>query len=167
MRHAACVRWRYSLPQVHGGDGKAGLITYLLDIARQTGVVAYVDDGSARWPSAHRLDVARLYRLALEKGVADGVYHAVAEEGVSMLQIAEVLGRALNVPVVSIKKEEAGDLLRAARDVRRSRHTCIQREDAGRVGLEADRDRPDRRHRPAGLFQGLSCQWRRRRVGIA
>jgi nucleoside-diphosphate-sugar epimerase len=96
------------LPQVHGGDGKAGLITYLLDIARQTGVVTYVDDGSARWPSAHRLDVARLYRLALEKGVADGVYHAVAEEGVSMLQIAQVLGRALNIPVVSIKKEEAG-----------------------------------------------------------
>jgi nucleoside-diphosphate-sugar epimerase len=96
------------LPQVHGGDGKAGLITYLLDIARQRGVVAYVGDGSDRWPSAHRLDVARLYRLALEKGIADGVYHAVAEEGVPMRQIAEVLGRALGVPVTSIKKEEAG-----------------------------------------------------------
>jgi len=96
------------LPQVHGGDGKAGLITYLLDAARQKGVVTYVGDGSDRWPSAHRLDVARLYRLALEKGVADGVYHAVAEEGVPMLQIVEVLGRALNVPVASIKKEEAG-----------------------------------------------------------
>ena len=96
------------LPQVHGGDGKAGLISFLLDAARRTGTVAYVGDGSARWPSAHRLDVARLYRLALEKGVADGVYHAVAEEGVSMRQIAEVLGRALDLPVVSIKKEEAG-----------------------------------------------------------
>jgi nucleoside-diphosphate-sugar epimerase len=96
------------LPQVHGGDGKAGLITYLIQIAREKGVVAYVGDGGDRWPSAHRLDVARLYRLALEKGVADGVYHAVAEEGVPMLQIAEVLGRALNVPVVSIKKEDAG-----------------------------------------------------------
>lgn len=96
------------LPQVHGGDGKAGLITYLLDIARQKGVVAYVEDGSDRWPSAHRLDVARLYRLALEKGVANGVYHAVAEEGVPMRQIANVLGRALDVPVISIKKEEAG-----------------------------------------------------------
>jgi nucleoside-diphosphate-sugar epimerase len=96
------------LPQVHGGDGKAGLITYLLNIARQRGVVAYVGDGSDRWPSAHRLDVARLYRLALEKGIADGVYHAVAEEGVPMRQIAEVLGRALDVPVTSIKKEEAG-----------------------------------------------------------
>jgi nucleoside-diphosphate-sugar epimerase len=96
------------LPQVHGGDGKAGLITYLLDIARQKGVVAYVGDGSDRWPAAHRSDVARLYRLALEKGVTDGVYHAVAEEGVPMRRIVDVLGRALNVPVTSIKKEDAG-----------------------------------------------------------
>ena len=96
------------LPQVHGGDGKAGLVTYLLDIARRKGVVAYVGDGSDRWPAAHRLDVARLYRLALENGVADGVYHAVAEEGVPMRQIVDVLGRALNVPVASIGKEEAG-----------------------------------------------------------
>jgi nucleoside-diphosphate-sugar epimerase len=95
------------LPQVHGGDGKAGLITYLLDIARQKGVVTYVGDGSARWPAAHRLDVARLYRLALEKGVANEIYHAVAEEGVPMLQIPQVLGRAINVPVVSINKEDA------------------------------------------------------------
>jgi nucleoside-diphosphate-sugar epimerase len=96
------------LPQVHGGDGKAGLITYLLNIARQKGFVAYVGDGSDRWPSAHRLDVARLYRLALEKGVPGGVYHAVAEEGVPMRQIVDVLGRALDVPVSSIKKQEAG-----------------------------------------------------------
>lgn len=95
------------LPQVHGGDGKAGLITYLLSIARQKGVVAYIGDGSARWPSAHRLDVARLYRLALEKGEANGIYHAVAEEGVPLRQIAEVLGRALSLPVISIQKEEA------------------------------------------------------------
>jgi nucleoside-diphosphate-sugar epimerase len=97
------------LPQVHGGEGKAGLITYLLESARQKGAAAYVGDGSDRWAAAHRLDVARLYRLALEKGTADGVYHAVDEEGVPMRQIIEVIGRALNVPVVSIKKEEAGD----------------------------------------------------------
>jgi len=88
--------------------GKAGFITFLLDVARQKGVVAYVGDGTIRWPSAHRIDVARLYRLALEKGVANGIYHAVADEGVPMVQIAEVLGRALNVPMVSIKEEEAG-----------------------------------------------------------
>jgi nucleoside-diphosphate-sugar epimerase len=99
------------LPQVHGGEGKAGLVSYLLEIARQKGDAAYVGDGSDRWPSAHRLDVARLYRLALEKGAEGGVYHAVAEEGVPMRQIIEVIGRALNVPVISIKKEEAGPYL--------------------------------------------------------
>ena len=97
------------LPQVHGGGGKAGLITYLLEGARRKGAAAYVDEGTERWAAAHRQDVARLYRLALEKGVADGIYHAVGEEGVPMRQVIDVIGRALNVPVVSIAKEEAGD----------------------------------------------------------
>jgi nucleoside-diphosphate-sugar epimerase len=97
------------LPQIHGGDGKAGLINYLLEGARRKGAVAYVGDGSARWAAGHRVDTARLYRLALEKGSADAVYHAVGEEGVSMLQIVEVISRALDVPMVSIKPEEAGD----------------------------------------------------------
>jgi len=97
------------LPQVHGGEGKAGLITYLLELARQKGSAAYVGEGNERWAAAHRLDVARLYRLALEKGTPDAIYHAVGEEGVPMKQVIEVIGRALNVPVISIKKEEAGD----------------------------------------------------------
>ena len=97
------------LPQVHGADGKAGLISYLVQLARQKGTAAYVGEGTERWAAAHRLDVARLYRLALEKGAADGIYHAVGEEGVPMRQVIDVIGRALNVPVVSIKKEEAGD----------------------------------------------------------
>jgi len=97
------------LPQVHGADGKAGLITYLLESARQKGAAAYVGEGTERWAAAHRLDVARLYRLALEKGVADGIYHAVGEEGVPMREVIDVIGRALNVPVVSIRKEEAAD----------------------------------------------------------
>ena len=143
------------LPQVHGADGKAGLITYLLEGARRKGAAAYVGDGGARWAAAHRLDVARLYRLALEKGVADGIYHAVGEEGVPMLQIIEVIARALNVPAVSISQEEAARLLRPARHVRRPRHAGIQRFDAEAAGLEADRDRPDRRHRPAGLFRAI------------
>ena len=88
---------------------KAGLITYLLELARQKGSAAYVGEGKERWAAAHRSDVARLYRLALEKGEADGVYHAVGEEGVAMRQIVEVIGRALDVPVVSIKQEEVGD----------------------------------------------------------
>lgn len=97
------------LPQVHGADGKAGLISYLVELARQKGVAAYVGEGTERWAAAHRLDVARLYRLALEKGAADGVYHAVGEEGVAMRQVIELIGRALDVPVVSIRQEEAGD----------------------------------------------------------
>ncbi|MGO8758528.1 MAG: SDR family oxidoreductase [Terracidiphilus sp.] len=94
------------LPQVHD-TVKQGLITYAVQIAREKGVSAYIGDGLNRWPAAHVLDVARLYRLALEKAEAGSRYHAVAEEGVSMREIAEVVGRGLNVPVVSLTPEEA------------------------------------------------------------
>lgn len=97
------------LPQVHGGDGKCGLVNWLLNIAREKGVSAYIGDGANRWAAAHRLDVARLYRLALEKGVAGTSYHAVADEGVTARDIAEILGRHLNLPVVSIPPEQASD----------------------------------------------------------
>lgn len=97
------------LPQVHGEKGKAGLISYLVECARQKGVAAYVGDGSEHWAAAHVLDVARVYKLALEKGTADSIYHAIGEEGVPMLQVMEIIARALGVPMVSIKKEEAGD----------------------------------------------------------
>ena len=97
------------LPQVHGEAGKAGLISYLVESARQKGAAAYVGEGEARWAAAHRADVAPLYRLALEKGAADGIYHAVGEEGVPMKQILDVVGRALNVPAISIKPEQAGE----------------------------------------------------------
>ena len=97
------------LPQVHGAAGKAGLISYLVELARQKGAAAYVGEGSERWAAAHRQDVARLYRLVLENGATDGIYHAVGEEGVPMRQVIDVIGRALNVPVVSIRKEQAGD----------------------------------------------------------
>ncbi len=97
------------LPQVHGAEGRAGLISYLVESARKKRAAAYLGEGTERWAAAHRADVARLYRLALERGAADGIYHAVGEEGVPMRQIVEVIGRALNVPAVSIKKDEAGD----------------------------------------------------------
>ncbi|UZE48946.1 SDR family oxidoreductase [Rhodopseudomonas sp. P2A-2r] len=97
------------LPQVHGAAGKAGLISYLVELARQKGAAAYVGEGAERWAAAHVLDVVRLYRLALENGAVDGIYHAVGEEGVAMREITDVVGRALNVPVVSITKEEVGD----------------------------------------------------------
>ena len=94
------------LPQVHD-TVKQGLVTYAIHIARAKGVSAYVGDGLNRWPAAHRLDTAHLYRLALEKGNAGARYHAVAEEGVTFRDIAEVIGRGLNVPVVSLKPEDA------------------------------------------------------------
>jgi nucleoside-diphosphate-sugar epimerase len=100
--HASVVR----LPQVHD-TVKQGLVTYSIAIARQKGVSAYIGDGLNRWPAAHVLDTARLYRLAIEKASAGARYHAVAEEGVSLREIAEAIGRGLKVPVVSIAPEEA------------------------------------------------------------
>ena len=93
------------LPQVHNTI-KQGLITYAITLAREKGVSAYVGDGRNRWPAAHLLDVARLYRLAFEKRVAGAKYHAVTEEGVPVRDIAEAIGRGLKVPVVAISPEE-------------------------------------------------------------
>ena len=94
------------LPQVHD-TVKQGLITPAVAIARDKGISAYVGDGSNRWPAAHVLDVARLYRLALEKREAGSRYHAVAEEGISVRKIAEVIGKGLKVPVVAMSPEQA------------------------------------------------------------
>ena len=94
------------LPQVHD-TSKQGLVTPLVELAREKGVSAYVGDGLNRWPAAHVLDVARLYRLALEKHDAGARYHAVAEQGIPVRDIAEVIGRGLRVPVVAIDPEEA------------------------------------------------------------
>jgi nucleoside-diphosphate-sugar epimerase len=94
------------LPQVHDRT-KQGLITYTVALAREKGVSAYVGDGRNRWAAAHVSDVARLYRLALEKNEAGAKYHAVAEEGVSMRDVAEAIGRSLKLPVRSISAEEA------------------------------------------------------------
>ncbi len=94
------------LPQVHN-PVKQGLITPAIAIYREKGVCAYIGDGHNRWPAAHFLDVARLYRLAIEKAEAGAKYHAVAEEGVSMRAIAEAIGRRLKLPVKSITAEEA------------------------------------------------------------
>lgn len=94
------------LPQVHD-TRKQGLITPLIEVTRKKGLCAYVGDGSNRWPAAHVLDVARLYRLALERQEAGSRYHAVAEEGVPVRTIAEVVGRGLKLPVVALSPDEA------------------------------------------------------------
>ena len=93
------------LPQVHDPVTQ-GLITPAIAFYREKGVCAYVGDGRNRWPAAHVVDVARLYRLAIEKGEPNAKYHAVAEEGVSMRDIAEAIGRRLSLPVKSIAPEE-------------------------------------------------------------
>lgn len=94
------------LPQVHNTI-KQGLVTYLIAVAREKGVSAYLGEGHNRWAAAHVLDVASLYRLALEKHEAGTKYHAVAEEGVAMRDIAETIGKGLKVPVTSLSREEA------------------------------------------------------------
>ena len=96
------------LPQVHD-TVKQGLITPLIAQTRAKGVSAYIGEGRNRWSAAHVLDVAKLYRLALEKQEAGVRYNAVAEEGIAVREIAEVIGAGLNVPVVSLSPEEAAE----------------------------------------------------------
>jgi nucleoside-diphosphate-sugar epimerase len=94
------------LSQIHDTH-KQGLISFLIRLALEKKVSAYVGDGSSRWAAAHVSDTARLYRLALEKGEAGSKWHAVGEQGVAAKDIAEALGRRLNLPVVSIAPEDA------------------------------------------------------------
>jgi nucleoside-diphosphate-sugar epimerase len=121
----------------------------IIAMARKKRASAYVGDGRNRWPSVHRLDAARLFRLALEKGTAGARYHAVDEEGVPFREIAEVIGRRLNLPVVSRSLKEAPSHFSwmapiVAADNPAS--SALTRERMGwsptQTGLIADLDRP-------------------------
>lgn len=97
------------LPRTNHGDGDHGFIATWIGTARDKGAAGYYGDGTNRWPAVHRLDSAHMFRLALESAPAGSTLHAVADEGVSLRDIAEVIGRHLNLPVVSVPPAEAQD----------------------------------------------------------
>lgn len=97
------------LPPTCHGDGDNGFMATLVAIARDRGISGYIGDGSNRWAAVHRLDTAPLFRMAVEEAPAGSTLHAVADQGVPIRDIAEVIGAHLEVPVVSISPEEAGE----------------------------------------------------------
>ena len=134
-------------PSVHG-DGDHGFVPTLVNIAREKGASVYISEGANRWPAVHRLDAAHLFRLAVEKAASQAYYHGVAEEGIKFREIAEVIGRRLNIPVVGKTHEAASHFTWfahfAAMDVQASSKQT--QEVLGwrptQPGLIADIDRP-------------------------
>ncbi|MFD9098941.1 hypothetical protein [Streptomyces collinus] len=95
------------LPRTNHGEGDKGFVASLVGTARARGVAGYYGDGTNRWPAVHRLDSARMFRLALEKAPAGATLHAVSDEGVALRDIAEVIGRHLDVPTAAVTPQEA------------------------------------------------------------
>ena len=97
------------LPPITHEDGDGGFLPPLVAIAQEKGVAAYIGDGANRWPAGNRADAASLYRLALEKGGPGAAYHAIGDEGVATRDIATAIGKRLDLPVVSLPPEQAGE----------------------------------------------------------
>jgi nucleoside-diphosphate-sugar epimerase len=97
------------LPPTNHGDGDNGFMATLVQIARDKGVSGYIGDGANRWPAVHRLDSAHLFRLAVDKAPAGSTLHAVADEGVAIRQVADVIGRHLDVPTATVTPEDAAE----------------------------------------------------------
>lgn len=145
--HASVVRNPRS---VHGAGERHGFVPMLAAVARERGVSAYVDEGHNLWPSVHRLDSARVYRLAVERGARGEAYHAVAEAGVPFRLIAEAIGRQVGVPATSLTQEAAaahfGGLATwvAGNGPASSEKTrAILGWEPTQVGMIADIERPD------------------------
>nr|WP_090275300.1 SDR family oxidoreductase [Mycolicibacterium komanii]CRL68098.1 NAD-dependent epimerase/dehydratase [Mycolicibacterium komanii] len=98
-------------PTVHGPTDRHGFIPTLIENARKTGQAIYIGDGTNRWPAVHNVDAARLYRLAVESAPAGSRMHGAAEEGIPFRDIAEAIGKQLDVPAVSVTVEEASEQL--------------------------------------------------------
>lgn len=145
---AATIRLAQS---VHGVGEHHGFIPILIGLARAKGVSACLGDGANRWPGVHRLDAARLYRLALEAGATEAAYHATAEEGIPFRDIAEVIGRRLGLPVEARGREHFGwfaDFAGLDMPASSERTRSLLGWEPTGPGLLADIDRPG--YYPAG-----------------